>query len=175
MANFYLVCGISGGGKTYLSNRIYENNPNIDVMLDVDKYYAKINGDERIRGNTYQVWRTLFDDLHMYEKSDMDVLLTTNSLTVSQRRQFIEWFPKFDHHMIWVIAPLDMCIRGNSNRYRNVPEEILRNQWQEMEFPNAKEDGWVTIAHITNWWTDTYSVFDLKGNIRELITIEERK
>lgn len=175
MANFYLICGISGGGKTILTKRIKEDNPNIDIMLDVDEYYAKLNGDECIRSKTYEVWRTLYDDIHQFESEGKDILLTTNALTVSQRRQFIEWFPKYKHHMLWVIAPLDRCLDGNNKRHRHVPEEILKAQWQNMEFPNAKEDGWETIAHITNWWDEHYSIFDLKGDIRSLITIKERR
>ena len=66
MANFYLVCGISGGGKTTLSKRIKEFNPNV-VMLDVDEYYAEINGDECIRENTFEVWHKLYQDIHYYE------------------------------------------------------------------------------------------------------------
>ena len=34
MANFYLICGISGGGKTTLSKKIIKLNPNIK-MYDV--------------------------------------------------------------------------------------------------------------------------------------------
>lgn len=47
MANFYLVCGISGGGKTVLTERIVKKNPQL-VIYDVDKYYEMINGDEYI-------------------------------------------------------------------------------------------------------------------------------
>jgi len=171
MANFYLVCGISGGGKTTLSQRIKELNPQIEVFMDTDEYYAKRNGDERIRENTYDVWRAIFDDLHKYEAEEKDVLLSTNSLTVAQRRQFIEWFPTYKHHMIWVIAPLNLCLLGNKKRYRHIPEHLLLKQWQEMEFPNPKEDGWDTIVHITNWWTNNYDVFKLKGDIDTLIDI----
>lgn len=174
MGNFYLVCGISGGGKTTLSRRIKEDNPDL-IMLDVDEYYAAVNGNERIRANWYIVWRNLYDDIHNLELEGKDVLLTTNSLSVSQRRQFIEWFPTFKHHMLWVIAPLERCIEGNSQRYRHVPEDVLRHQWYEMEFPNAKEEGWDTIAHITNWWDKHYSIFNLKGDIRSLISIKERE
>lgn len=169
MANFYLICGISGGGKTTLSHHIEKMNPDL-IILDVDEYYAKINGDEKIRTNTYAVWRTLFDDIHDYEIADKDVLLTTNSLTVSQRRQFVEWFPTFHRHMLWVTAPLERCLEGNRSRYRHVPDEILKRQWTEMEFPNANEDGWDSIAQITNCWdNENYITFNLKGDVRTLI------
>lgn len=172
MSNFYLICGISGGGKTTLSRRILPLNPQITVALDVDEYYAEINGDERDRSNTFQVWHTLYNDIHNYEINGKNVLLTTNSLTVSRRRQFIEWFPTFKHHMLWVIAPFERCVEGNRQRYRNVPENILFKQWQSMEFPNAHEEGWKTITHITNCWdNENYIIFNLKGNIKEILNI----
>ena len=174
MANFYLVCGISGGGKTILSQKILKLNKDI-TFFDVDKYYEKINGDECNRSNTFDVWITLFKDIHESEINNKDVLLTTNSLTVSQRRQFIEWFPTFKHHMLWVTSPKEKCILGNESRRRHVPKDVLLRQWEEMEFPNANENGWDTISQITNCWdNENYIIFDLKGDIQNLLTIHER-
>ena len=174
MANFYLVCGISGGGKTVLSKKLIKLNPNIK-MYDADEYYAKINGDECIRANFFDVWITLYKDIHDSEMKGEDILLTTNSLTVSQRNQFIEWFPTFKHHLIWVTAPKERCFEGNKNRRRNVPEEVLLRFWEEMEFPNANEKGWDTICQITNCWDhENYIIFNLKGNIEKLIKIYDK-
>ncbi len=173
MANFYLICGISGGGKTVLSHKINELNPNIKIY-DVDEYYAKINGDECIHENFFDVWMTLWKDLHNSELNNEDVLLTTNALIVSQRRQFIEWFPTFSHHLVWVTAPKEKCFEGNRNRKRKVPEEKLIKDWEQMEFPNAHESGWDTICQITNCWDgENYIIFNLKGNIEDLIKIHK--
>jgi len=174
--NFYLVCGISGGGKTLLSHRIYElNKDKIDVVLDVDEYYAKINGDELIRKNTFQVWHTLFQDIHDLEMDRKNILLTTNSLTVAQRNQFVEWFPTFRHHILWVTSPKERCLKGNAQRRRQVPESALLHQWDNMEFPNANEKGWDTITQITNCWTDEYIIFNLKGDIENLIKFNKKE
>ena len=66
MGHFYLVCGISGGGKTVLSQRIAQKNPNL-IIMDTDKYYELINGDERIHENFFDVWIRIYQDLHQYE------------------------------------------------------------------------------------------------------------
>ena len=171
MGNFYLVCGISGGGKTVLSKRILEKNPNL-VFYDVDDYYKLINGDECIHKNSFDVWHLLFKDIHQSELEGKDVLLTTNALTVAQRRQLIEWFPTFSHHLIWVISPLKQCLIGNRSRKRRMPENLLVRDWHRMEFPNPGEAGWDTITHITNCWDgENYIIFALKGGIKELIKI----
>ena len=171
MANFYLICGISGGGKTTLSKKIIKLNPNIK-MYDVDEYYAKVNGDERIHTNFFDVWISLYQDLHKSELNNEDVLLTTNALTVSQRTQFVEWFPTFKHHLIWVTAPKEKCFEGNKNRTRQVPENKLLEFWEDMEFPNASEKGWDSICQITNCWdNENYIIFNLKGDIENLIQI----
>ena len=171
MSNFYLVCGISGGGKTVLSQRILKKNPNLK-FYDVDQYYKLVNGDERLHINTFNVWLKLYQDIHNSELQGEDILLTTNALTVAQRRQLIEWFPSFNHHLLWVISPLEKCLEGNRNRYRQVPEKKLLEGWHKMEFPNANEDGWDSITHITNCWdNENYIIFVLKGEVQKLIKI----
>lgn len=170
--NFYLICGISGGGKTTLSQRIIAKNAGIR-FYDVDKYYEMINGDECDRRNFFDVWIKLYQDIHDSEMKHEDILLTTNSLTESQRTQFIEWFPSFRHHMLWVTAPKEKCIEGNMTRRRNVPIEKLLAQWERMEFPNANEKHWDTITHITNCWdNENYIIFQLKGDITEYLKIQ---
>ncbi len=171
MADFYLVCGISGGGKTTLSNRIIKNNTHLKIF-DVDSYYEKINGDECIRSNWFEVWISLFQDLHKSELNNEDILLTTNALTVSQRRQFIEWFPTFKHHLLWVTAPKEKCMQGNRQRRRHLPDNKMQDDWERMEFPNAHEAGWDTIAQVTNCWdNENYIVFNLKGDLESIIKI----
>lgn len=169
MGNFYLVCGICGGGKTVLSNRIASKHQEL-VVLDVDAYYEKVNGDECIRKNFFEVWHMLFQDIHDLEISGKDVLLSTNALTVCQRSQFVEWFPTFVHHLIWVTAPWERCVEGNKSRRRHVPDDVMKQQWDEMEFPTAQEKGWDTISQVTNCWDhENYIIYNLKGRIDKVI------
>lgn len=167
MADFFLVCGMSGGGKTTLGKQLVKWNPNL-LYFDVDEYYAIINGDECDRSHFFEVWIALYQDLHKAEIENRDVLLTTNALTMSQRQQFIEWFPSFKHHMIWVKSPFPQCLEGNKNRRRQVPEHIMREQWETQETPTSHENAWVSIAEvIPNWKTGEYYIFNVLGHITD--------
>ena len=170
MAKFYLICGISGGGKSILTARILTKNPGLKIF-DPDDYYRKVNGDECIHENFFPVWMNMWQDIHDCEIRGEDVLINSNALTVAQRNQFIEWFPTFEHHMIWVISPKEKCIEGNEKRRRHVPLDKLMSQWERMEFPNAHELGWDSITHLTNFWTDDYIIFKLKGDIEKIIKL----
>ena len=172
--NFYLVCGISGGGKNIFTQHLLDKNPDKEfVIIDPDEYYAKINGDELIRANFFKVWITIYLDLHDLEVAGKDVIFTSNALTESQRTQFLEWFPSFRHHLLWVISPKEKCFEGNQLRRRHVPNEKLEKQWMRMEFPNPEEKGWDTITHIYNHWDTNYTSNLIKGNIKELIKFDE--
>lgn len=167
MADFFLICGMAGGGKTTLGKQLVKWNPNL-LYFDVDEYYAIINGDECDRSHCFEVWIALYQDLHKAEIENRDVLLTTNALTVSQRQQFIEWFPSFKHHMIWVKSPFPQCLEGNKNRRRQVPEHLMREQWETQETPTSRENAWISIAEvIPNWKTGEYYVFNVLGRITD--------
>ena len=164
MAKFFLICGISGGGKTILANKVMANNPHLK-LFNPDEYYRRINGDEILHENFFPVWHTMWQELHDAEMAGQDVLVDSNALTVQQRCQFLEWFPTFEHHLIWVMAPKEICIEGNNNRRRHVPMDKLMAQWDRMEFPNGNEPGWKTVTHLTNLWSGEYIVYKLKGDI----------
>ena len=170
MADLYLVCGISGGGKSKLSHRILSRNPQISHFFDVDEYYAKYNGDECDRRNSYEVWRLMLDDIRECELKNETVLITVNALTVTDRYDIVSWYRSYNKHLLWVISPWERCVEGNLSRRRHVPLGALQTQWTKMEFPNAHEEGWDTITHVTNCWdNENYILFKLKGDISEKI------
>ena len=167
--NMFLVCGMSGGGKTVLSERILDKNKELNlVFFDPDMYYAEINGDECIHENFFEVWIQMWIDIHNAEMEGKNVLISTNALTESQRTQFLEWFPSFKHHMIWVSAPKDICIKGNKARRRQVPADKFEKMWKRQEPPTNKEK-WDTITEITNYWQDDYIIYKIKNNVKKLI------
>ncbi len=162
MATFWLICGMSGSGKTTYAHKVFDNKSNIRVF-DIDEYYKKINGDECDRSNSYKVWMTVYDEIHQCELNNIDVVLVTNALTVANREEFIEWFPTFTHKMIWFMASsFEKCIHYNWQRRRIIPDHLMEKYWNSMEIPNPAEKGWDTILFMINHYDDKYTSLIMK-------------
>ena len=149
MARMFLCCGMSGAGKTTFSKKFAEYN-NIEY-LSPDDFYLQINGDEKIRKNKFLVWISLFNKIHQLEIKGKDCIIDTNALTYVDRTQFLNWFPSFEHHLIYIDAPLGLCFENNFNRDRVIPEEIMEELWEKLEPPDEDEDErWVTLYEKKN-------------------------
>lgn len=158
MARMFLCCGMSGAGKTTFSKKFAEYN-NIEY-LSPDDFYLQINGDEKIRKNKFLVWISLFNKIHQLEIEGKDCIIDTNALTYVDRTQFLNWFPSFEHHLIYIDAPLGLCFENNFNRDRVIPEEIMEELWEKLEPPDEYEDErWVTFSEIKN----VNNVLELRG------------
>ena len=77
MPKMYVMCGISGSGKTSLSTKIAKDN-NIK-RLGIDDFYAKINGDECKHENTFNVWITFFQEIQNTFINGEDCIIDTNA------------------------------------------------------------------------------------------------
>ena len=119
------IVGKSGAGKTTFAHQIFGPPHNDTVLVDVDEYYKKINGDECDRSNSYKVWMAVYDKIHECEINNQDVALVTNALTVANREEFVEWFPTFNHKMIFFLADLKDCKKYNAQRNRVIPEHLM--------------------------------------------------
>lgn len=165
MSKMVLVCGMSGSGKTTfaqdyaIKNKLKYYNP--------DDYYADYNGDECCRDNFFEVWMNLWRDIHDSEMSNEDILVDTNSLTVAQRTQFLEWFPSFKHEMIWMYARKTRCFWNNKHRKRVIPDEAMEKLWDKLEPPSKfEEKDWniKVCVNVNNEFSQLYD-FDEFNNM----------
>lgn len=151
----YLMCGCSGAGKTTFSKAFAEKY-NIKY-LGIDEFYALVNGDECIRDNVFDVWIEFYKAIHEAEINNIDCIIDTNALTVSHRKQFIEWFPTFEHHLIYIEANTELRKRNNLSRRRQVPDDVMDRMAQQLEIPfpglNTEWDTIILIKNIDNKFT----------------------
>ena len=149
MAHMYLMVGVSGAGKTTFSKKFAEEHGLL--RLGIDDLYAKINGDECKHVNTFDVWIEFFKAIHETEINDIDCVIDTNALTWHQRMQFIEWFPTFTHHIIYIETDHELCKKNNKSRKRQVPDDKMDRMIEELEVPHPTLDTrWDSIIHVKN-------------------------
>lgn len=144
----FMMCGVSGSGKTTFAKRFAE-----DCRLryiNPDNFYALYNGDEREHKHEFEIWMALLRALHMAEQDGVDVMFDTNAPTVVDRTQILDWFPGFEHHLICVTAPPEICVRNNKVRRRVIPDDVMKQMLNSIQTPTMNEDRWQSITYLQN-------------------------
>ena len=122
--------------------------------LGIDDFYAEVNGDECIHENPFEVWINFFLAIRESEMMKENIVVDTNALTFCHRTQFIEWFPEFDHHLIYIKASKELYILNNNNRKRVIPldriEEMEKKFIPPIE-PSLEDPRWLSITKIENY------------------------
>lgn len=149
MAKLYLMSGPSGAGKTTFAKKFAENHGY--QYLGIDDFYALINGDERRHEDETDVWLIFFKAIQLTEMHGRDIVIDTNSPTRTKRSEFLDWFPNFEHHLIFVNASFDLCVKNNASRYRQIPLDELRAIYDSVEHPSKEEATmWKTASFYLN-------------------------
>ena len=148
-ANMYLMCGCSGSGKTTYAKELAET---LGIeYIGVDDFYALVNGDECIHKNKFDVWMKFWQAIHDLEVAGKSCVIDTNALTIHQRKEFVEWFPTFEHHLIYIGANIKLRVENNKKRKRKVPDSVMDEMTRKLEIPTLGTDrDFVTITHIRN-------------------------
>ena len=160
--DFYLVCGLSGVGKTTFSKK-YAKNTGLRY-LGADEFYAKVNGSEHIHTNKFEVWIELFKAIHECEQAGIGCVVDSNALSASGRDEFINWFPGFNHHIIFIDADERLRQTNNLSRERKIPESIMMSMRSKLEHPvwNTMDKRWQSLTCIHNS-NNHFLVVDVKG------------
>lgn len=149
MAKMYLMCGCSGAGKTTFA-KAFAKKHNIKY-LGIDEFYALINGDECLHTNTFEVWIEFYKAIHETEIKNLDCIIDTNAITHVHRAQFIEWFPTFEHHLIYIEAEPELRKKNNLSRRRQVPDDVMDKMAEKLEVPClTSNNGFKSITFINN-------------------------
>lgn len=146
----YMVCGCSGSGKTTFAKKFAAAN-NLRY-LGADDFYAKVNGSELVRGNKFEVWQELFKAIHQAEVDGVSCLVDSNSLSAASRDEMVNWFPGFDHHLIYIEADEQLRMENNRKRVRQIPDEVMIAMRTKVEPPvwNTLDKRWLSLTRILN-------------------------
>ena len=140
MPNMICLAGMPGVGKTTWANKFLEKHPDYRYFSP-DLYYERINGDDCVRANTFEVWMAMFRDINTAMKLGCNVLIDSDNLTFHQRTQWPEWFPEFTHILVFFEAPFETCVAQMKQRRRQLSEDTMLVKCIKWQRPTKETDG----------------------------------
>lgn len=146
----YLISGPSGAGKTTFAKQFAKDNGY--QYLCIDDFYTLINGSEWWHEDETDIWLIFFKAIHLAEMHGRDTVIDTNSPTRTKRTEFLDWFPSFEHNLIFVYAPFELCVQNNAGRNCKIPADELREIFDSVETPSdaPEDERWNSIYSVEN-------------------------
>lgn len=140
MGKMICLAGLPGVGKTTWAENFLMYHSDY-LYFSPDKYYERLNGDDRNRANTFEVWIAMFRDINIAMKDKRNVLIDSDNLTYAQRMQWIEWFPDFKYILVFFEEDFQVCCDRVWQRRRTIPIETMNEKWKKWERPSIERDG----------------------------------
>lgn len=164
MARMLMVSGCSAVGKTTFAKQFAVRYG--FRYLSADNFYAAINGDERIHENKFDVWMALYRAIHLAQEQDVDVVVDANMLTMVDRDQFLGWFPKFEHHLVYIHADPELRKINNMMRSRQVPGKAMDVMTALVQEPvwETMDKRWRSYMRIDNV-ENNFLIVEKEGDI----------
>lgn len=164
MAKMLVVSGCSAVGKTTFAKQFALAHG--FRYLSADNFYAAINGDERIHENKFEVWMALYRSIYLAQQQNVDIVVDANMLTNVDRDQLLGWFPKFEHHLVYIHADPELRRKNNMMRSRQVPEFAMKYMTVHVQEPvwETMDRRWSSYTRVNN--VNNHFIFaETKGDI----------
>ena len=143
MQEFIYTCGIASSGKsTWCQNYLKTYSFLNYVYLNPDSLRAVIGKDESDQTINGKVFSNLFIFTDYILKIGGSILYDATSYSKKNRKTFIEIARKYKVEVVAVNfnIPLDKCVERNNNRDRKVPFDVIKRQFNNLEYPELGEE-----------------------------------
>lgn len=163
----YVICGPSGAGKTSYATQLSKKIKDADY-IPIDYLYRQshINTAEKRKRFKFDIWIMFMKEIRRHELHNRSLIIETCCPTTTSKLQFIEWFPGFEHHFIYIEASKQLCMRNNASRptHKLTNEELFYNFRQNKFDPAAfKDPRWKSAIRLHNIGNKKYHIISQKG------------
>lgn len=141
----YVMCGLSGSGKSTIAKQITNDNPDT-VIISTDMIREQLTGeigDQSQNDEVFEIFHTL---IRKRLENKYNVIADATNITMKSRRAILNKVNGLDIEKICYIIPkpFEWCQQDNKNRPHPVPDEVLEKQIRRFEIPFI-EEGWSKI------------------------------
>lgn len=127
----FVLCGAPGAGKTTHSLQLAKKHH--AVILSGDDVRSELYGDASIQGSWDEIWSRM-DEL-VAENCDRSIVVDGTHCRPDYRAETLTLLRSYGYdeiHAVVIDRPLEVCLRQNASRKRNVPEHVIRRMHEEL-------------------------------------------
>lgn len=141
---FVCLCGIQGSGKSTIS-KVISKALNIK-RYECDEFFERNKGKK-----TYETIRLFHQQIRDDLIAGNDVIVDGTYTIKRTRSELLNAVKGIDckRILIYMGTPLEECIRRNSQRPNPLPDFMIRDIYNSLEFPTLDE-GWDEIIEYTD-------------------------
>ena len=140
MGDLWVTIGISGSGKSYLSEQLKECFPNT-VIVSTDAIRKRKWGDENDQREPEKVFADAYKDTETYLAEGFNVVFDSTALKPKYRKKLIDIAGKHPVHAIFFDIDVDTCINNDKERGerggRTVGADLIKDQKSRLIVPSV--------------------------------------
>lgn len=150
MLTVYVMCGVSGSGKSTYAQKILKDMPHTK-LISTDAIRKELWGDENDQRRPDVVFKVAYERIERELRRNYDVVFDATNLKVKDRIKLIEFVKgleiEAEFYCIVMSTSLEECIEAQELRERKVPRAVIEKQYKSMQYPFIDE-GWDVIRII---------------------------
>lgn len=123
----WIMCGLSGSGKSTIATQIANENPNT-IIVSSDAIREELTGNENDQSKNEDVFKIFHKRIREYLIKEINVIADATNLTMKSRRAILmnTLGLKVNKICCVIVKRFEQCKIDNSNRLRVVPEGVIK-------------------------------------------------
>lgn len=165
MNKLFMMIGIPASGKTSLAEQIAKSEG--AEIVSSDNIRKELYGDENIQGDSNEVFKIVENRIINGLKNNKNMIYDATNINYKRRMAFLQKIRKLkvEKVAIMVATPYEQCLIRNSQRERQVPEEVIKRMYFNFYVPQYFE-GWdnIQIKYTNNYMFFFNDLEDIEQN-----------
>lgn len=136
----WIMCGLSGSGKSTIATQIANENPNT-IIVSSDAIREELTGNYEDQEHNEEVFRIFHNRIRKNLENKKNIIADATNITMKSRRAIMMKVNGLNIRKVCVIVPktFKQCKEDNLHREHPVPDFVLDKQIRKFQIPFYNE------------------------------------